>query len=94
MFGLSLTELLVILAIVLLLFGTRRLRGLGSDLGNAIKGFRQAMRDDQGGSKDDDAEASERRDYIEGEVTRGAGRADASRDAESPERAHTPERDR
>ena len=43
MFGLSLTELLVILAIVLLLFGTRKLRNLGGDLGGAIKGFRQAM---------------------------------------------------
>jgi len=40
MFGLSVWELLIVLAIVLLLFGPRRLKPLGSDLGSAIKGFR------------------------------------------------------
>ncbi len=47
------TELLVLLAIVLLLFGTKRLRTLGGDLGTAIKGFRKAMHND-----DESAEAS------------------------------------
>lgn len=41
--GISIWQLLIILAIVLLLFGTKRLRNLGSDLGNALKGFRNAM---------------------------------------------------
>lgn len=41
--GISIWQLLIILVIVLLLFGTKRLRNLGSDLGNAIKGFRGAM---------------------------------------------------
>lgn len=41
--GISIWQLLIILVIVLLLFGTKRLKGLGSDLGNAIKGFRSAM---------------------------------------------------
>lgn len=41
--GFSVTQLLIILAIVLLLFGAKRLRGLGGDLGEAIKGFRKAM---------------------------------------------------
>jgi sec-independent protein translocase protein TatA len=36
-------ELLLILAIVVLLFGTKRLGSLGADLGNAIRGFRKAM---------------------------------------------------
>ncbi|MBS0612219.1 MAG: Sec-independent protein translocase subunit TatA [Proteobacteria bacterium] len=35
--------LLVILAIALVVFGTKRLRGIGSDLGAAVKGFKQAM---------------------------------------------------
>lgn len=43
--GFSVTQLLIILAIVLLLFGAKRLRGLGGDLGEAIKGFRKAMHD-------------------------------------------------
>lgn len=44
--GVSVWQLLIILAIVLVLFGAKRLGGLGSDLGSAIKGFKQAMRDD------------------------------------------------
>ena len=36
-------QLLIILVIVLAIFGTKRLRSLGSDLGSAIKGFRSAM---------------------------------------------------
>jgi sec-independent protein translocase protein TatA len=41
--GISIWQLLIILAIVLLLFGTKRLKSIGSDLGNAVKGFRSAM---------------------------------------------------
>ncbi len=43
--GISIWQLLIVLAIVLLLFGTKRLRNLGSDLGNAVKGFKKAMSD-------------------------------------------------
>ena len=47
MFGLSVWELLIVLAIVLLLFGPRRLKTLGGDLGAAIKGFRSAVTDEE-----------------------------------------------
>ena len=40
--------LLVILAIALVVFGTKRLRSIGSDLGAAVKGFKQAMNDGEG----------------------------------------------
>ena len=43
--GLSLPHLLMILLIVVLIFGTKRLSSLGSDLGGALKGFRKAMGD-------------------------------------------------
>jgi len=43
--GISIWQLLIVLAIVLVLFGAKRMRGLGTDLGSAIKGFKQAMRD-------------------------------------------------
>ncbi len=43
--GPSLWQLLVVLVIVLLLFGTKKLRNLGGDLGSAIKGFRGAVKD-------------------------------------------------
>lgn len=45
--GLSIPHLLVVLTIVILLFGTRRLKDLGGDLGSAIKGFRNAVNDQQ-----------------------------------------------
>lgn len=61
MFGLGMTELLVILAIVLLIFGPKRLKNIGSDLGNAIKGFRTAVAEDE---KPDNAESK----VIEGEA--------------------------
>ncbi len=46
--GISVWQLLIILAIVIMLFGTKRLRTLGSDLGSAVKGFRKSMQDDGG----------------------------------------------
>ena len=43
--------LLVILAIALVIFGTKRLRSIGSDLGAAVKGFKQAMSDGESEEK-------------------------------------------
>ena len=43
--GISIGSLLIVLVIVLLLFGTKRLRNVGSDLGGALSGFRKAVRD-------------------------------------------------
>ncbi len=43
--GISISELLLLLLIVAVVFGTKRLRTVGSDLGAAIKGFRSAVRD-------------------------------------------------
>ena len=45
MMGISVWQLLIVLLIVMMLFGTKRLRGLGSDLGGAISGFRKSMHD-------------------------------------------------
>ena len=45
--GISIWQLLILLVIVLLLFGTKKLRNLGSDLGSAVKGFRSAVKDGQ-----------------------------------------------
>ena len=69
--GISIWQLLIILAIVLLLFGTKRLRNLGGDLGNAIKGFKKAMGDDEkkAESGQEKLEKPEER-VINGEATR------------------------
>jgi len=45
--GIGIWQLLIILVIVFMLFGTKRLKGLGGDLGGAIKGFKKAVSDDQ-----------------------------------------------
>lgn len=47
----SITKLLVVAALVVLLFGTKKLRTLGGDLGAAIKGFKKAMNDDDAAAK-------------------------------------------
>ena len=39
----SIWQLVIVLVIVIAIFGTKRLKGLGSDLGSAVKGFRSAM---------------------------------------------------
>jgi sec-independent protein translocase protein TatA len=43
--GIGWQQLLIILVIVLLIFGTKRLKNVGSDLGEAIKGFKKGMND-------------------------------------------------
>jgi len=44
--GISIWQLLIIAVIVVLLFGTKKLRGLGTDLGSAVKGFKKAVTDE------------------------------------------------
>jgi sec-independent protein translocase protein TatA len=70
--GISIWQLLIILVIVLLLFGTKRLRNLGGDLGNAVKGFKKAMGDEEKKKEDAAPERLEKADdkIIEGEATR------------------------
>jgi len=48
--GISIGHLLIVLVIVLLLFGTKKLRSIGGDLGGAIKGFRDSL---GGGDKEE-----------------------------------------
>jgi sec-independent protein translocase protein TatA len=45
--GISIWKLLIILAIVIMIFGTKRLKNIGGDLGGAIKGFKKSMADDE-----------------------------------------------
>lgn len=50
--GISIWQLLIVLAILILIFGTKKLKNLGTDLGGAVKGFKQAV------DKDDDVESA------------------------------------
>jgi sec-independent protein translocase protein TatA len=45
--GVSIWQLLIILLIVIMIFGTKRLKSLGTDLGGAVKSFRKAMDHDE-----------------------------------------------
>ncbi|MGY2257923.1 twin-arginine translocase TatA/TatE family subunit [Pseudomonas sp. SDO55104_S430] len=53
--GISIWKFLIILLIVIMLFGTKRLKGLGSDIGDTIKGFRKSMENDDESAIDDPA---------------------------------------
>jgi len=43
--GLSTTHLIIFLVIIVLIFGTKKLKNIGSDLGSAVKGFKDGMKD-------------------------------------------------
>ncbi len=51
--GIGIWQLLIILLIVVMLFGTKKLRNIGSDLGGALRGFRSAMKDDDADKTDE-----------------------------------------
>jgi sec-independent protein translocase protein TatA len=57
MFGIGPWELVLILAIVLVIFGAKRLKSLGSDLGGAIKSFKSSMKDEEDKDKSESANA-------------------------------------
>lgn len=61
--GISIWQLLIILAIVVLLFGTKKLKNIGSDLGGAVKGFKDSL------DGEDKAKNIEQQESVEGEKT-------------------------
>lgn len=73
--GISIWQLLIILAIIMLLFGTRKLRNMGSDLGSAIKGFKDSMKN--GEEEQKDTQSSER--VIENDEDKDSGASDETR---------------
>ncbi|MFT5887441.1 MAG: sec-independent protein translocase protein TatA [Zhongshania sp.] len=57
--GISIWQLLIILAIVVLLFGTKKLKGMGSDLGGALKGFKDSMQNNDDEAKNIEKNAAD-----------------------------------
>ena len=78
--GIGMKELLVILAIALLVFGAKKLKTIGSDLGGAVRGFKKAMNE----GEDDEAKKAEEMKKL---------RSDAP-DAEFAEKANAEKKDR
>lgn len=66
--GISLWQLLIVLVIVLLLFGTKKLRNLGSDLGGAVRGFKSAVGDGADEVDAEKLEADEEARVVDGDV--------------------------
>jgi sec-independent protein translocase protein TatA len=62
--GISIWSLLLILGIVILIFGTKKLRNVGGDLGGAIKNFKKSIKDEEAGNAGVDADGK----IIEGKV--------------------------
>jgi len=59
--GISIWQLLILLVIVVLVFGTKRIRNLGGDLGSALKDFRGAMKDSDGNDVDETTQDARKR---------------------------------
>jgi len=57
--SLSIWHWLIVLVIVALVFGTKKLRNMGSDLGGAVKGFKEGMKDADAPASNDGAQRSE-----------------------------------
>jgi len=71
--GISIWQLVIILAIVVLLFGTKKLKNIGSDLGGAVKGFKNAVTEGEAEKEKQanlEKKESEEGNVIEGEVTK------------------------
>jgi sec-independent protein translocase protein TatA len=60
--GISPASLIIILIIVVLLFGTKRLKSIGSDLGGALKGFKKAVSEDDAEFENDTKKVSSKSD--------------------------------
>lgn len=71
--GISIWQLLIILAIIVLLFGTKKLKNIGGDLGGAVKGFKNAVKDGEAEKEQQanlETKEHEEGHTIEGEVTK------------------------
>ncbi len=60
--GISIWQLVIVLGIIILLFGTKKLRNLGGDVGSAVKGFKKAMNEDESAKQDDEKKSLDKDD--------------------------------
>ncbi len=71
--GISIWQLLILLAVVILIFGTKKLKNVGGDLGSAIKGFKSAVKD---GDSDADKQEKVAQDSAESADTESVKKED------------------
>ena len=68
--GISVWQLLILLLIVVLVFGTKRLRNIGSDLGSAVKGFRKGLEEEEPEEKEPEQITAEEQAAAEPEANK------------------------
>jgi sec-independent protein translocase protein TatA len=78
--GISIWQLLIILVIVVLLFGTKKLRGMGGDLGTAIKSFKKSVKEDGTEEGKEEEESTDDKEALAG--TDETSEQDAAADVE------------
>ena len=66
--GISIWQLLIVLVIVVMIFGTKRLRNLGSDLGSAVKGFKKGLSEEEKPAVEEKKSDANHEKVIEGEA--------------------------
>jgi sec-independent protein translocase protein TatA len=76
--GISPVQLIIILIIVLLIFGTKKLRNFGGDLGGAIKGFKKAVKEEKDEDDSEDQAQQLEDENIEGEEPVAATKKESS----------------
>ena len=69
--GISIWQLLIVLAIVILLFGTKKLKNLGGDLGETIKSFKKAVKDGEKPADDTTANLEKKENEAGGNIIEG-----------------------
>lgn len=57
--GISIWQLLIVLGIIILVFGTKKLRNVGTDLGGAVKGFKKAIHEDEKSKEDEKSDVDQ-----------------------------------
>ena len=77
--GFSTTHLIIFLVIIIVIFGTKKLRNIGADLGGAVKGFKDGMKD----GNEKAAEASAAAPVVTQQVSAGANVAKDTIDVEA-----------
>ena len=66
--GLSIWHWLIVLLVVVLIFGTKKLRNIGQDLGGAVKGFKEGMKGEEDPAKEAPKQVQQSGQTIEGEI--------------------------
>lgn len=78
--NISIWQLLIVLAIIVLLFGTKKLRGIGSDLGSAVRGFRSSIKDDDAEQQADTTPNAQLSDQAKADADKNASAQAATKD--------------